>query len=569
MLNRLLEWMDHADPGTSLVMRARIRSQHVAGLAGLIIGIPYALFFQFMGVRWSVPVLVPIACVIFSGMALFTRRGRPDVGAQVLSWGAFSFISIALLARGGMFSNAAAWLLVAPFWALVLGGPRLGSQTSLATVAVYVGQWLAPELGVPWPAGFPPEVLRWMPLVDYPLIVALMGGLLAVQSGLWKRAEQEALDAAKARSIFLATMSHEIRTPLNGVLGLTEVLLGTPMSDEQRTLASTIQRSGTLLRSVLDDVLDYSKIDAGHLEAEALPVDLEVLGRDLVRLWEGTARERGLELRFELSPDVPRWVSADANKLRQIIGNLISNALKFTQHGGVVLGVKSEGETLQFTVRDTGIGMTPAQMQRIFEPFVQGDASTTRRFGGTGLGLSICRRLARFLGGDITVSSVPDQGSTFLVTLPLVRVVQPALETVEAPKVVQLRGLRVLVAEDNAVNQLVICRLLGRLGVQVQTANDGEACIEQWKRTGADLIFMDCQMPKCDGYEATRRIRSEGGTLPIIALTANAMAGDREQCLAAGMNDYLGKPIEFSALAQMLERWTQRAEAAPRSLGNG
>ena len=556
MLSRLLQWIDAARPDTGLVTTARIRAQHVAGLAGLVLGIPYAIFFQVFGVRWSVPVMGTIALLVVAGVFVFTRRGQMRVGGWVTSWCTLGFISLALIARGGMYSNAAAWLLVAPVFGTFMGGPRLGVATAGATAITFVLVWLAPELGLALPPPLPAEVLRWMPLVDYPLIALLFGGMLAVQADLWARAEREALDAAHARYIFLATMSHEIRTPLNGVLGLTELLLDTPMSAEQRELASTIQRSGSLLRSVLDDVLDYSKIDSGHLEADVLVVDVQTLCGDVVRLWEGTARERGLSLVVVVESGAPRSVMIDGNKLRQIVGNLVSNALKFTPRGSVRVELAADPQRLTVRVKDSGIGMSAAQLERIFEPFVQGDHSTTRRFGGTGLGLSICRRLARFLGGDISVESAPEAGSTFVVSLPLVPATEPApAQATTEDDAAALRGHSVLVAEDNPVNQLVIRRLLERHGLEVRLAGDGDECVRAWQAGPPDLILMDCQMPTCDGYEATRRIRSEGGSVPIIALTANAMAGDRARCLEAGMNDHLGKPVEPQLLTRMLRAW--------------
>ncbi len=563
MISRLLEWIDASAPDQGLVQTARIRAQHVAGFAAVLLGIPYAVFFQAMGVRWSMPLLVPVALTVVAAVTLLTRRGRPQAGAYLTSASAFLFIALALVARGGMFSNAAAWLLITPLFSTFIAGPRLGVMTAVATALTYVLVWAAPELGFALPPQFSPEILRWMPLVDYPLIALLAGSLLGIQAGLWERAEKEALDAAQARYTFLATMSHEIRTPLNGVLGLTDLLLDTPLSLEQRELAATVQRSGTLLRSVLDDVLDYSKIDSGQLQAESLAVDLHVLCRDLVRLWEGSARERGLPLTVVLAPAAPSWVTVDPNKLKQILGNLVSNALKFTSTGGVTLEVPAASAgRLCLRVRDTGIGMNAEQQARIFSPFVQGDTSTTRRFGGTGLGLSICRRLARFLGGDVEVSSIEGQGSTFTVWLPLVAAEPPAEQPSTAAEGLDLRGLRVLVAEDNPVNRLVICRLLEKHGVQVRTANDGEDCVRQWGAQPTDLILMDCQMPGCDGYEATRRIRQKGGALPIIALTANAMSGDRARCLEAGMNDHLSKPIEPTVLASVLRTWAH-GPAAP------
>jgi signal transduction histidine kinase len=232
LISRLFQWIDASSPDSGLVQTARIRAQHVAGLAAVVLGVPYAVFFQVMGVRWSMPLLVPLCAALVASVAL-TRRGHSVLGARLSSAGTFLFIALALVARGGMFSNAAAWLLVAPMFSTFIAGPRLGVLSAVSTALTYALVWAAPELGFTMPSPFPPAVLSWMPLVDYPLIALLMGGMLAAQAGLWERAEQEALKAAQARYTFLATMSHEIRTPLNGVLGLTNLLLDTSLSTER------------------------------------------------------------------------------------------------------------------------------------------------------------------------------------------------------------------------------------------------------------------------------------------------------------------------------------------------
>jgi signal transduction histidine kinase len=555
LLQPLIRWVDQSQTEPTPGARARVRVQHLIALLQVLVGLPYVLLFVSSGVEWAVPVLLPVVFSSPAGLFTFTRRGRPDIGGRVVSVCGMLFISGCLVARGGMLSNAAAWMLVVPVFSNFMVGPRHGATMSLATAAVFAGMWTFESLGLPMHRGLPEGLLPYMPLIDYPAIALVLGGMLYVQAEIWETAEREAREAAQARYIFLATMSHEIRTPLNGVLGLTEVLLHSDLDPDQRQLAMTVRSSGKLLRSLLDDVLDYSKIDSGRLDIEHTPVDLEELCQELVQLWRGPAEEAGLTLSYTMTPEAPRWVLGDPTKLRQILGNLVSNAIKFTEKGSVTLEADAQGERLLLSVRDSGIGLSPEATTRIFEAFRQADGTTTRRYGGTGLGLAISQRLARFMGGDLEVRSEQGHGSTFTLKLPLLHSV-PDTITAESPRPLgSLQGLEVLVAEDNLVNQLVIRRLLERHGVEVRMVADGQACLAAWREQPPDIILMDCQMPVCDGYEATRQIRAQGGTLPIIALTANSMPGDRAQCLEAGMNDHLGKPINMEILELALARW--------------
>lgn len=388
-----------------------------------------------------------------------------------------------------------------------------------------------------------------------------------------KRAEarmQEARAAAdtanRLKSDFLATVSHEIRTPLNGVLGLARLLLKEQLRPQQAEYGRLILGSAESLLALIDDVLDYSKIEAGRLSVEDCAFDLRALLGELHSIHHLRASEKSLFFTTDIADDVPAWVMADPTRLRQILNNLLGNALKFTQYGSVSLGVRRNagptGETLEIAVSDTGIGIAPDQQSLLFNRFSQADASTTRRFGGTGLGLAIARQLAQLMGGEITLQSQMGAGSVFSLHLPL-RPAQPvAVEA--APPAAQQDAIdaRILVVEDNATNQVVAKGLLWHLGYRsVTVANDGMEALRCWSEGRFDLILMDCQMPVMDGFQATRELRRRGCAAPIVALTANAVQGDRDRCLASGMDDYLTKPIDPVALEATMSRLVAREVA--------
>jgi len=386
-----------------------------------------------------------------------------------------------------------------------------------------------------------------------------------------RRAKEAAEESARAKAIFLATMSHELRTPMNGVLGCTQLLQDTSLTDQQRQLLETMHRSAESLLVLVNDILDFSKIEAGKMTLEVANVEIQPLITDVITLTSEMAKKKGLTVQVQLTPDIPTVLRGDPVRLRQVLFNLVGNAVKFTEQGGVHVSVKtvpcnqknSDAIVLYWTVKDTGIGITADQQARLFGAYTQGDVSTARRYGGTGLGLMICCQLVELMGGAMMVESKPGEGSSFSYTTSLLPSIQREKsahvgKATTASIADRATALRILVVDDNEINQVVACKFLQKLGCQVEVARNGREAVDSIDHAIYDAVLMDCEMPEMDGYEATQEIRRHEQRmtrhLPIIALTGHASPEDAAKCRQAGMDDVVTKPMTLPALREKLER---------------
>ncbi|MFO0594839.1 MAG: ATP-binding protein [Myxococcaceae bacterium] len=502
-------------------------------------------------------VVVALACI-----GLVRARPTPNAAGHVLFGLSTLLVAVAVSGEEALHAGSVAWFGVVCATAVMSLGLRAGAGWLAATLAITVTTEVLRRLGVIEPWLFPTATMTTVRAVGLTLAFFVLAALFE-----WSRrtAVEEVERATRGKSQFLANVSHELRTPMNGVLGLTELLLRTPLEAEQREHLELLQRSGQSLVVLLNELLDMSKVEAGKMQLDPVDFDLAVLLADLKALHEPVAQSRGLQLAFKVPATLPPALRGDAMRLRQVLTNLLSNAIKFTERGSVLVEVRSEpGERWHFAVTDTGIGIAKDTLPHLFTAFSQAEVGTTRRFGGTGLGLALCKELVTLMGGELQAQSELGRGTTMAFTVPLAASLA-ALVVPEATSAGTVRAdlAPVLVVDDNPINLRVACGLVEKAGYRTVQARNGAEAVALAKAQPLTLILMDCHMPLMDGFEATEKIRAlegEAALVPIVALTASAMPDELMRCRQSGMNDCLIKPVTLDQLAATLRRMVMLRE---------
>jgi signal transduction histidine kinase len=558
--------------------RRLARRAVVFGLAMLVWVPVFAPLYLALGSLRSCLIVMAAAVAMLFAIATLKISKSVALTGHLVALAVFcTLIALATVSEGTR-SPALWWLTAVPIIPLILSGTRAGlTWVGLSCLACLL--FLLIDLaGFSFPTDFQPLQMRLLNAIGtagivacaFSLTLAFKVGEDAARAEL-ELARQESEAASNAKSQFLANMSHEIRTPMNAVIGLTELVLDTDLTPNQRDYLSTVLESGESLLSLINQILDFSKIESGKCELEFVPFGLRSELNEIRKSLALRAERKRLEFHWLVDEDVPDAILGDAAKLRQVLINLVANAIKFTEFGKITVRVhrqtfNTESVVLRFEVQDTGIGVPVEKRDSIFREFEQADSSMTRRFGGTGLGLAITSRLVKSMGGSIGVYSKVGQGSIFHFTLPFRlssedaianRLVEEDSGSVHVSANNASGGIKILVAEDGLANQKLAVGLLTNWGHEVVIASNGRSAVELWEQQEFDLILMDIQMPEMDGLEATRAIRARererGGHIPIVALTAHALAGDRERCILAGMDGYVSKPIQRSELASEIE----------------
>ncbi len=537
-------------------------------MAGCIWGPVFAYFYFFHAHSVFTGTAVLLAGAGTAAMPwLLHRTGNLSLVVHGLCSILYVIVLIVTVVRSSYPVSALMWSMAIPPLALFLAGRRHALIWTSLVALKYLALGLLTASGLGWTGDMTKAQMLGLDMLGLLGFLILLLSIVLIYEAERHRALSAAQEANRAKSEFLARMSHEIRTPMYGVIGMTRMLDETSLTVKQRDYVDTIRHSGGALLDIINDILDFSKIEAGKLELQKAVFDLREELDSVIALFAGEVKDKGLELDCRIGDEVPRGCHGDAGRLRQILINLIGNAVKFTAEGRVSVRVSAsepeEEPRVRFDVSDTGIGIPAEKLPTIFQAFSQVEESAVRRFDGTGLGLAISQQLTVLMGGEIRVKSHLGQGSTFSFTLPLERATDESTTTEEAAIALARPGARILVAEDNPVNQKVTQLTLQNLGYDTEIATSGIEVLEALARSRFDLVLMDCHMPEMDGYQTTVEIRKhpELAAIPIVAMTANAQASDREKCLEAGMDDYLPKPVGLEELAAVLGRWIGREES--------
>jgi signal transduction histidine kinase/ActR/RegA family two-component response regulator len=555
------------EPGS--LERFRGRAMTMTLVLASFAAITTAPAYLIVGMWLTAAYTLGFGALMFAGTAIYRRGVSTETGFFLLLFSAAAYVFAAASSETPLEFGSMAWGLVFPMTGFLLVGVRGGVWGSVVMCALVIATILLHQDHA-WQAPITQAVL----VVRLTALTVAVVLLAATSEVLRDQAMEESLRATRAKTLFLANMSHELRTPMNGVLGLTELLMSTSLTDEQREQLGLIDRSGRALVAIIDDILHLTKVESGGLTLERLRLDLRALATDVVELHRPNALRKGLALTLEWHESAPPQVELDPTRLRQILSNLVGNAVKFTEAGQVTLRVR-EGPEGSFcvAVEDTGIGIPLEARTRLFTPFHQVDATFTRRFGGTGLGLALSRQLALAMGGEVTVESAPGRGSTFTVTLPLELSGVPLSAErppVSAPRPsappAEVARWPVLVVDDNPINLRVARGLVERLGYTVETATNGREAVTALSTHRYRFVLMDCHMPELDGLDATREVRASPGPsskVPIIALTASVLPEDVEACLRAGMNVCLAKPVTLAHLERAIDEACRPPPVSP------